>query len=171
MATVESTTSANRGASIDLVLETLRDEHDKQLALATQLTRELAPPDEGDVDDKMPTTEYRLAQLLEERLSKTWLEEFVSTVMRDAYQPTSDAPKDAAPSQARQVTNCHLSPACTGAKDLAHYSRQAMSYLLMATMEMHTRSGTTEQAYDLANKALDAIGALRVMTNVGRIQS
>lgn len=158
MATIESTASSNWGASVDLVLEILKEEHEKQLALAHQLTRELAPPDEGDVDDMQPTTEYRLAQMLEERLSKTWLEEAVSNVLRDASCTVDQSP--AAPAAKDPV-----------ARDREHHARSAMSYLLMALMEMHTRSGTSDQAYDLADKALAAIGPLRVMTGGGRIRA
>ena len=59
-------------------------------------------------------------------------------------------------------------PTAPAAKDPAargreHHARQAMSYLLMATMEMHTSHGTADDAYCLADKALGAIGVLRVM--------
>ena len=49
----------------------------------------------------------------------------------------------------------------TKRRDRERHARQAMSYLLMTMMELHSRSGTSEQAYDLADKALTAIGALR----------
>ena len=84
MATIEFTLSPDQSDSIALVIDTLKDEHEKLLALAMSLTRALAPAEAGDLDEMQPTTEYRLAQLIEERLSKTWLEDFIVTVLKEA---------------------------------------------------------------------------------------
>lgn len=55
-------------------------------------------------------------------------------------------------------------------RNRGYLTRQAMGNLLMAALEMHTATGRTDAAYVLAEKALTAIGALRTMTNGGRVQ-
>lgn len=62
-------------------------------------------------------------------------------------------------------------PAARAAIDRTYLTRQAMSNLLMAAMEMHTTTGRTDAAFVLTEKALAAIGALRVVTKGGRIQA
>lgn len=147
----QATSAAHPRAGIyEMVVDYVEREHAKLYTLAAEIVTGLQQDLGSDEDHPFPIA-LSLAEILEERLSTTVFTTNIKSILLD-------------------VCGTHAPQSGRALSERPHLTRQAMSHLLMAAMEMHTASGRTDAAFDLAEKALAAIGALRIMTNGGRVQ-
>lgn len=71
-------------SSLQFALDLIKEERSTLLALAIVLTRQIGPDDHEDTDNFEHTTAWRLAQVLEDRLSCTSIETALEQVFLNA---------------------------------------------------------------------------------------
>ena len=90
MADAKFTPSSERTATYKWVLKELSEEQDRLYALASTISQRLEPDDPEHPKDDAPLNEWRLAQMLEERLGKTSFLDAISEMLtgdRNAWRP------------------------------------------------------------------------------------
>lgn len=73
--------ASDRAVTYQWVLDALADEQDRLYALASTLAKRLEPANPQQPEDDAPVVEWRLAQMLEERLEKTSVHNAIREVL------------------------------------------------------------------------------------------
>jgi hypothetical protein len=81
MAEAKFTPSSDKTALYEWVLHSISEEQDRLHAMASSLAQRLEPADPAHPGDDAPLVEWRLAQLLQERLESTDFMECIRAVL------------------------------------------------------------------------------------------
>jgi hypothetical protein len=106
MATGKFNPSPARAKTYQVVLEEIEKEHAQLYALAATIAGKLQPVDPKSPPDDWPLNEWRLAEVLEQRLEKTTLHAFARHLLMG--ESMSQAQEDAQPSQQRDERTAEL---------------------------------------------------------------